>query len=269
MLDWIRPLLVVALCLAGLPAHAQPPTDLELWRKRHTEIRVAPDPDFAPIDSLDAKKQQQGLAADYLKLISQRTGLRFRVVPVDSWADAMDALRDRRVDMLSAAFASKAREEFALFTAPYLRLPCAVFVRGDSGLTLNQLDGRNIGVAFEHVCQEDLDALARKAQIKVLRTSAEALKALVDGRVDALAGDLVTLQASANRLGVRDQLSIAGQIGADSPLSFAVRKDWPELQQILDEALAGIDVDDEAQLRQRWLKDLLPTDSAKETDAPP
>lgn len=264
MLDWIRPLLFAVLALAAQPGRAQPPTDLELWRRAHPEIRIAPDPDFAPIDSLDAKNQQQGLAADYLKLIGQRTGLKFRVVPVGSWSEAMEALRERRVDMLSAAFASKAREEFALFTAPYLRLPCAVFVRADSGLKLDQIDGRSIGVALEHVCQEDLAPLARKAQITVLRNSTEALKALVDGKVDALAGDLVTLQAAANRLGVRDRLSIAGQIGADGPLSFAVRKDWPQLKQILDEALAGIDVDDEAQLRQRWLKDLLPSDPAKD-----
>ncbi|HJU39030.1 MAG TPA: transporter substrate-binding domain-containing protein, partial [Tahibacter sp.] len=266
MLDWIRPLAVAVIALAALPGRAQTPADLELWRQRHTEIRVAPDPDFAPIDSLDAKNQQQGLAADYLKLIAQRTGLKFRVVPVDSWAEAMTALREHRVDMLSAAFASKAREEFALFTAPYLRLPCAVFVRAGSGLKLDQIDGRNIGVAFEHVCQEDLAALARKAQITVLRNSTDALKALADGKVDALAGDLVTLQAAAGRLGMRDKLAIAGQVGADAPLSFAVRKDWPQLKQILDEALAGIDVGDEAQLRQRWLEDLLPTESPKDKE---
>lgn len=266
MLDRIRLLFFAVLACAALPGGAQPPTELELWRQRHTEIRVAPDPDFAPIDSLDAKKQQQGLAADYLKLISQRTGLKFRIVPVENWSQALEALRERRVDILSAAFASPAREEFALFTAPYLRLPCAVFVRADSGLKLGEIDGRNIGVALEHVCQEDLAALARKAQITALPSSTEALKALVDGKVDALAGDLVTLQATANRLGVRDQLSIAGQIGADGPLSFAVRKDWPQLKQILDDALAGIDVDEEARMRQRWLKDLLPNEPAKEAE---
>ncbi len=256
---WSRLFTGLLVLLSCVPAPAAEDS-LQTWRAQHTEIRVAPDPEFAPIDGLDGNGQQVGLAADYLRLIAERSGLRFRVVPVRSWNEALQALRERRVDMLSSAFASPERSEIALFSAAYLRLPCAAFVRrGANGLErLDQIESHRIAVAEQHVCHEALGRLAPKAQIQPYPSTARALAALLQGKADVLVGDLVTAQAAANRSGVRDQLAVLGQIGSDEALGFAVRRDWPELKQILDTTLAGIDVADETRLRQRWLKDLLP-----------
>lgn len=254
------PRLFASLLILGLLAGtARGQESLQAWRDQHSEIRVAPDPEFAPIDSVDGSGQQTGLAADYLRLVAERSGLRFRIVPVKSWKDALQALREQRVDMLSSAFASPERAEIALFSAAYLRLPCAAFVRRVTGIErLDQIETHRIAVAEQHVCHEALVALAPKADIQAYPSTAKALAALVQGKADVLVGDLVTAQAAANRSGVRDQLVVLGQIGADEALGFAIRKDWPELKQILDAALADIDVADETRLRQRWLKDLLP-----------
>lgn len=258
---WLRVLVaVLAAALLIGPAVAQ--DSLRAWREQHTEIRVAPDPEFAPIDSIDADGRQTGLAADYLRLVTERSGLRFRVVPVKSWKDALQALRDKRVDMLSSAFASPERAEIALFSAAYLRLPCAAFVRRAAGVErLDQIESQRIAVAEQHVCHEALAALAPKATIQTYPSTVKALQALAQNKADVLVGDLVTVQAAANRAGVRDQLVVLGQIGSDEALGFAIRKDWPELKQILDAALADIDVGEESRLRERWLRDLLP-DSA-------
>lgn len=248
---------VLSLLLPTAAVRAQ--DSLQEWRARHTEIRVAPDPEFAPIDSVDGSGQQVGLAADYLRLVAERSGLRFRVVPVKSWADALDALREQRVDMLSSAFASAGRAEIALFSAPYLRLPCAAFVNLGNGIErLDQIDGRRIGVAEQHVCHESLSQFAPRAAIQAFPSTAKAVTALSQGKIDVLVGDLVTAQAAASRNGGRGRLVVLGQIGSDQALGFAIRRDWPELKQILDAALADIDVGEESRLRQRWLKDLLP-----------
>ena len=253
---------------AAVAAESAAADPLQAWRQQHAEIRVAPDPEFAPIDSLDANGQQTGLAADYLRLVAERSGLRFRLVPVKSWKDALQALRDGRVDMLSSAFATADRAEIALFSAPYLRLPCAAFVRRGGGLArLDQIDDHRIGVAEQHGCLEALNKVAPKAQIQLFASTSKALAALNQDKVDMLVGDLVTAQAAANRSGVRDQLLVLGQIGTDEALGFAIRKDWPELKQILDRALADIDVGEESRLRQRWLKDLLPDSPAIGTAA--
>lgn len=272
MRAWLR-VLAPLLTLVLLTGTAGAQESLRAWREQHAEIRVAPDPEFAPIDGVDANGQQYGLAADYLRLIAERSGLRFRVVPVKTWKDALQALRDKRVDMLSSAFASPERAEIALFSAAYLRLPCAAFVRRETGIDrLDQIESHRIAVAEQHVCHEALTKVAPNAVIQTYSSTAKALNALVQGKADVLVGDLVTAQAAAGRNGVRNQLIVLGQIGSDEALGFAIRKDWPELKQILDATLADIDVADETRLRQRWLKDLLPdagASAAASTDALP
>jgi potassium-dependent mechanosensitive channel len=265
MRAWLR-VFVPLLTFTILAGTARAQESLQAWRAEHTEIRVAPDPEFAPIDGIDGNGQQYGLAADYLRLIAERSGLKFRIVPVKTWKDALDALRERRVDMLSSAFASPQRADIALFSAAYLRLPCAAFVRHATGIErLDQIESRRIAVAEQHVCHEALTKIAPNATIQTYSSTAKALTALIQGKADVLVGDLVTAQAAANRSGVRNQLAVLGQIGSDEALGFAIRKDWPELKQILDAALSDIDVGDETRLRQRWLKDLLPNAGAETT----
>jgi potassium-dependent mechanosensitive channel len=245
------------LALAGQPALSQTDDPLDAWKRQHAEIRVAPDPEFFPIDSLD-NGQQSGLAADYLRLVAERSGLKFRIVPVKSWPDALQALGEQRVDMLSSAFASPERAAFALFSAPYLRLPCAAFVRRGSGpQRLDQLENQRIAVAAQHVCHEALAKAAPKARLQLFPSTVKAMHALAQGQADVLVGDLVTAQAAASRAGIDGELVVLGQIGSDEALGFAIRKDWPELKQILDRALGDIDVAEETRLRQRWLKGLL------------
>ncbi|UXI67886.1 mechanosensitive ion channel domain-containing protein [Tahibacter amnicola] len=258
MFQWLQSVVLAGFFAGGSVSAAEPADSLVQWRQRHAEIRVAPDPDFAPIDATDANGQHHGLAADYLRLISERSGLKFRIVPVRSWPEALSALRERRVDMLSSAFVTATREEFALFSVPYLRLPCAAFSRKGRDIRLEQLNELAVGLAQEHVCQENLARQAPQAKVTFYPSTSKALTALHQGKIDVLVGDLVTAQAAANRAGIRGDLVVVGQIGEDDPLAFAVRRDWPELKQILDQALGQVSVEDETRLRQRWLKDLLP-----------
>lgn len=46
----------------------------------HTVIRLGVDPGFVPFEFIDEDGEYKGIAADYLALISERTGLQFEVV---------------------------------------------------------------------------------------------------------------------------------------------------------------------------------------------
>ncbi|MEO8673783.1 MAG: transporter substrate-binding domain-containing protein, partial [Tahibacter sp.] len=212
------------------------------WLARHSQVRLAVQDDFSPVDSADGKGLQHGLAADYLRMIADRTGLKFRLVTTHGLDDSIDALRQGRVDMIASAFVSADHSELALFSAPYLRLPCAAFVRNaDTSLHLEQLDSHSIGLIAGHVCGDRVVEFAPRASISKYSQASAAIAALASGKVDAVVGDMVTIQAVASGNAPR----MAGQIGGDGALAFAVRKDWPQLIQVLDAALAKISVDEE------------------------
>ncbi len=249
--------LFVALCSTGANAAADATLSpaQRLWVTQHSEIRVAADPEFEPIDFFDAEGHQRGLAADYLKLISARGGLTFRIVRSKSAGAALEALRQHRVDMLASAFTSPQRNSFALYSAPYLRLSAALYARDDDPtLTkIDQLAGRKLGLVTDHVWKELIGDAAAKLAITSYPNIASALAALAHGEVDAYAGDTVSAASAISRIG-KSRIALAGPLGLEAPLGFAIRSDWPELKDILDAVLKEITVDEEKNLRERWLK---------------
>jgi hypothetical protein len=46
---------------------------------KHPVIRIGVDPGFAPFEFIDIDDEYKGIAADYISLISEKTGIRFEV----------------------------------------------------------------------------------------------------------------------------------------------------------------------------------------------
>ncbi len=224
------------------------------WIASHRSIRVAPDPDMAPIDGLDADGRARGLAADYLKLIGTRSGLEFRVVRTPNRHAALKALRERGVDLLPSAFVA-AQNADAAFSAPYLRLSAAIYVlHGNLGFgKLEALDRHKVAIVADQIWPDLVAAKGSKAEIAAVADVATALHALIDGKADAFIGDPITTASALDRLGLRDKIDLSGQLDLEAPLAFAVRADWAQLREILDIALKSISVEDEKSLRARWL----------------
>ena len=225
------------------------------WLAQHRQIRVAADADLAPIDSIGSDGRELGLAADYLQLIATRAGLSFRLVRTPNRPAALLALREHRVDLLASAFVSP-QLPGAVFSAPYLRLSGAIYVRhGSPGLDkLEALDRHRIAVVADHIWPELLAAKGSKAQIVAYADIATALHAVRDGKADAFVGDAITTAAALERLKLGEEFELSGQLGIEASLAFGVRADWPQLREIIDLALKSISVDDEKKLRERWLK---------------
>lgn len=250
----ILSLLALVLFSAAAPAQDLPLTTAQRqWIARHQPVRIAPDPDLAPIDALDADGRQRGLAADYLKLIGSRTGLEFRVVRAPNRHDALKSLREHQVDLLPSAFFAAA-PAYAAFSAPYLRLSAAIYVRhGDPGFgKIDALDRHKVVVVADQPWPELLAAKGSKAEIVTAADLAAALHAVQEGNADAFVGDPITITAAINRLNLGGAIDLSGQLDLEAPVAFAVRADWPQLRDILDVALKSISVEDEKSLRARW-----------------
>ncbi len=252
ILPWLTLVLSSAAAFAqGLPLTAAQ----RQWIAGHHTIRVTPDADFAPIDGLDADGRQRGLAADYLKLIGTRSGLEFRVVRTPNRREALAALREHRADLLPSAFVASPSTS-ALFSATYLRLSAAIYVRhGSPGFgKLDALDRHKVAVVADHIWPDLLMGKGSKAEITAVADIAAALRSLQEGKAEAFVGDPITTAAALDRLNLRATIDLSGQLDLEAPLAFAVRADWPQLRDILDVALKSISVEDEKNLRDRWLK---------------
>lgn len=67
----------------------------------HPEIRLGVDPKFIPYEFIDTDGVYKGIAADYIKLISQRTGLTMTVAPDLTWPEAYEKSGNQRTGRIA------------------------------------------------------------------------------------------------------------------------------------------------------------------------
>lgn len=268
---WLGGLSAACLWLVSVAAMAAAPSpdyavllspDEQAWLQEHPVIRLAPDPDFPPIEFIDADGKYQGIAADYAALVERRLGIRFEIVRLNSWDEVLQQARSRAIDMFGAASSSPQRDEYMTFTEPHIQLPGVIIVRnGLSGsLQLNDLGHRQVAVVSGYIWQDlllnDFPALALH-RVENLKAGLEAVSF---GTVDALVANLATATWYIQREGITN-LRVAGETGYFGRYAFATRKDWPELHGILEKALATVTPEEHREIIQRWI----PVDPASPT----
>ena len=90
-----------------------------IFMENHPVIQLGVDPRFVPFEFIDEDGEHRGIAADYLSLVSEKTGLQFEVRKDLSWPEAYDLALTQRLDALPAIGKTPERERHFLFSEPY------------------------------------------------------------------------------------------------------------------------------------------------------
>ena len=248
--------LAVAIALAAAPENtgvSLTPAERE-WLAEHPVIRLAPDPDFPPIEFIGPDGHYQGIAADYAALVERKLGIKFTIVHLQSWDEVLEKAQSREIDMFGAASKSPQRAKYMTFTQPHIQLPGVIIVREDTTgqLRLDDLQHRQVAVVSGYIWQDlllnDFPDL-RLRRVPDLNTG---LKETSFGTIDALVANLATASWYIQREGITN-LRVAGESGYFGRYAFATRKDWPELNGILEKALAAVTAEEHQQILQRWV----------------
>ncbi len=234
-------------------------TDLKLspteyhWIKEHPTIRFSMDPGFAPFEFLSEKGEYQGMAADFLKLVSQKTGLIFELSSHKSWSDSIQAAKDRKTDLLPCIGHSGERQRFFLYSEPYLHFSRVIITRMDATLqNLDELSGRRVAIQAD---SSHLAFFTENTTIQPLlyKTFEECLLAVSRGEADAAIGNLAVTTHQIQNLSLTN-IKIAGYASPKpQSLYFGIRNDWPELRSIINKTLKSIPLQQRNAILAKWL----------------
>lgn len=229
--------------------------DERAWIAAHPVIRVGHDPSYAPYAIREKSGQIVGIDPDYLELVARRTGLKFQNEVRLDWPTVLTDFKARQLDLLPSVSRTAEREEYMIFTEPYVSAPNVIITRSDSPylFSLRELKGRTISVPRGYsLLRNDLERNAPGNVIVEYGTTADCYEAVARGAVFASIGDL----ANASYVIRQQQLTnlrLGGVISSTPEIYFAVRKDWPMLAQIINKALAGIPTEDRQRINNRWI----------------
>ncbi|MFH0967861.1 MAG: transporter substrate-binding domain-containing protein [Methanobacteriota archaeon] len=232
------------------------------WIENHPVIRVSPDPSFPPFETIDKSGEYVGISADFLKLMSEKTGLQFAIVRQDNFTMSTRAVQEHTADMLGAVYISDLRDEYLTYSAPYYETPIVIIVNNSvsSPLSLDDLSGKTV-VAIEGYTTTEL--LKNRYPDINLKPSPDTRTALFDvslGHADAFLGDLPTATSLVESEGLVN-LHVASEYVPKQPdqfsIAFGVRKDWPELAKILTKGIQMITPEERDVVMKRWVSNSL------------
>jgi PAS domain S-box-containing protein len=236
------------------------------WIRDHRKIRFGVDPAWPPFDFIDEKGQHQGLAADVLKLVGDRLGIEFSLVPGLSWSQALEGARNRTLDLISILSQTPERSEYLIYSNSIASEPSVIVTRNDYKPVQSLADLVNDRVAMVegYAVVEYARQTYPDLSIRTVKSPLEGLKAVAVGNMDAYVDNLGVVSYLIQEKSLANLKVASGSGFEDQPKSIGVRSDWPELVSILNKGLASITKEEMNTIRQKWIPVKIETTEALE-----
>ncbi|MBT3351619.1 MAG: transporter substrate-binding domain-containing protein [Nitrospinaceae bacterium] len=225
-----------------------------IWLAEHPILRLAPDPEFAPIEFIDKKGRFRGMAADFLAQVEKILGIHFTIVRLKSWDEVLRRAQTREIDMFGAATNTPIRSEYMTFTKPYIVLPGSIIVRNDveGSFDMKKIQGMKVAVVSGYMWQEFIQKDYPNFKFNLVPDIQTGLRQVSFGTSDAFVGNLATATHYIHEEKITN-LRVAGNTGYSAPLATGVRKDWPILISILEKSLNRISPEDKKKIKDKWI----------------
>lgn len=230
------------------------PPRLRQWLKAHPDIRFAPERDHGPFVYETPNGAPQGLSVDFLRAISARAGIAPQTQPAQPLNEILAQIKAQRVDLVSSLRRTPQRVDLFEFTAPYVSVPAVLVTReADRSVRgLNELAGKRVAVGSGYAVESFLRERFPRLELIAVPDDGAALERLASGRVEAAVADLASVHFVRSVKAIPG-LHVGSSVGFEYALSFAVRKDWPELREILDIGISALGPQERLGLLARWM----------------
>ena len=213
--------------------------------KAHPVIRLGADPKFIPFEFFDEKGIYSGIASDYVRLLNERLGINMQIASKLSWYEVVERAKLRKIDVLPCVGLTRERLKFFNYSTPYAKRFVVIITRNDVPLILNMEDLTDKRVAVEkNTFLEGFIVENTNINPIVYKDFQKALLDVSAGKMDAVVADVSTATFLIKKLNLPN-LKVAAPATYDAQtLHFAVRRDWPELVQIINKGLASIKIEE-------------------------
>jgi ABC-type amino acid transport substrate-binding protein len=244
-------LLVVTWLSAPSLYAAQPQATLEQIGDSG-KIRIGYRKNQPPMSFLDANGLPAGYSIDLcarivneVKNILGNSEIKIEYVPVSS-SNRFAALQDNKIDILCGATTKTiSRGRLVDFTQLTFVTGASLMSLKDAGIEgVASLQGKKVGVSKDtttrDVLAEQLSESASAAQIVPFGSTADGMKALVRGDIDAFSADQVVLIGLVLTHEGDEEFAIASDIFSFEPFALAVRRNDADFRLLADSVLAQL-----------------------------
>lgn len=224
------------------------------WMMAHSVVRVGVERNYAPISFVE-QQVFKGISAEFLEILSAKTGIRFEVdLPAGS-ASPTQRVKQGQLDMVAATVETPERREYMNLSMPYVKFPMVIATRVGSPYIANlkQLKGQVITVVKGYAAHAQLAQKYPQLTLKTVDSPKVGLDAVANGDAYGYIGNVAVIGRLIQQ-GGQTNVQIGGEMPFNANVAFGIRQDWPELLSIVNKALSQISPETYSELTNKWLQ---------------
>lgn len=225
------------------------------WLSENSNLTLGVEHDYYPIEYLDDQKVHSGVVADYVSYAEDMLDLKIVKLTQYQWPEALELLKQQKIDFMGAVVRTEKRAKNMLFTEPYFSLPKAIVTKENtfSSSVLDDFSGLKIGSIEGYAVTEIMKNKYPKLIIVPVGNTEEGLQKVSDGDIDGYIGAFHILAlAMENNNFSRLELTAIQDMSLD--FSFAVRKGLEPLVVILNKLITGMTEKQKKAIANNWVK---------------
>jgi PAS domain S-box-containing protein len=227
------------------------------WLSKHPKLRLGVDPAWPPFEFIDKNGNYAGIGSGFIEAISDRLNIKMTPIPGLTWSQVIEKAKAGEIDVLPAVIRTPDRDKYLNFTKPYLSFPIVTAINKNTPYigSIKDLAGYRVGVVKDYYTENILRNEHPYLKLVTYATLAEALQELDTGHIDVFIDNLVTITQEIARSGL-ENTRISASTAYTVDLSLGVRKDLPELVEILNKVLDDISNQEKAAIKSTWMGDV-------------
>ncbi|RUM90019.1 MAG: diguanylate cyclase [Thiomicrospira sp.] len=225
------------------------------WMNQHPVINLAIDRSYAPVEFVDEEGRFSGIAKDLFQVIQHKTGIQFKPATDLSWPEAVEKMKQKKLDVFSAVIETEARKEYVNFTVPYFKFPMAIATRENAPYIADskQLKGKVICVVKDYASHAKLKRFYPDLSLLLVDNPKQGIEAVANGKAYGYVDNVAVIGHHIKNSGLAN-VKISGEMPFRADIAIAIRDDWPELHSIIQKVLQQIPSETYADISNRWLQ---------------
>jgi two-component system sensor histidine kinase EvgS len=223
------------------------------WLIENPEVKIAGEPNWAPLSYYNNKGEYVGIIPDIWKLVEKRSGIKFKRIGSENWQETIKLFKSGKIDVVEAITPTGIRKEYADFSNVYIQVDYVIVTNSNVKYIKNfkSLDLTTIGVVEGYEIQEQIVKKFPNQKYETYKSAEEGLKALSYGEIYAFIIDVASFEYYSKKNGLSN-IKISGNTPFFYEVAIGVRKGNRELVSILNKALKTISEEEFNIVFERW-----------------
>lgn len=226
------------------------------WLDTKPVITYTFTPHWKPLEWTGEVGEHTGILADLIKLIQEKSGIRFKALPVPTWEKALETMKTGEVEMLCGAGETDERKTFMSFTRKTLYTTPYVFVSrlGEDFLEgFNDAAGKRIAVPAKSTIQGILNQSMPDLNLIPIDAIDQCFERLLARDIDIIIINAETAKYYKNILGF-DKTQITFRTPYTLEVKLAFHREVPkEALSVIDKSIDTIGDKTRSDILHKWI----------------